>query len=68
MKRVGERKSLGEARPEERGPVPPSPQSGVSSRGPTKHQGLPALQLCFLQGSVLGCSGASLWHLEILPP
>lgn len=35
MKRVGERKSPGEARPEERGPVPPSSQSGVSSRGPT---------------------------------
>lgn len=68
MKGEGERKSLGEARPEEHDPAHPAPQSGVSSRGATQCQGMPALWLCFPQGFIPGRSGASLLHLDILPP
>ena len=68
MKREGERKSPGEARPEEHGPARPALQSGVSSRGATQCRGVPALRLCFPQGFIPGCSRALLLHVDILPP
>ena len=44
------------------------PQSSGSSRGATQHRGVPGLRLCSPQGFVLGCTGASLLRLDILPP
>lgn len=54
MKGEGERKSLGEAGPEEHGPVRPVPQSGGGSRGTRRYRGVPALRLCFHRDSSRG--------------